>query len=576
MFSLLVVKKVPIELVSIDVSDWRAVTVNENAKNETERFSKVRYLIVSGDNEVQTNRPLFYWEKSTPPTVNLIQKPFIKIPPKELLGRNKLNKSKNGAVNISVLVSNTNVSTSVNSKITKTLENKSEIGTSKVSFYDPLISVDTTAPTTTKSIFKAKLNERENKMFTVNNELQKRGNSKKPIKYFNNVRLSCAENNGGCAHFCNETKTPKCSCLEGFMLAWDGRTCVDINECSNNNGGCEKICTNILGSYYCDCPRGLRISDDLKTCEDINECLLRNGHGPCQDVCTNTFGSYFCKCSNLTGTRLSTDKHTCEDVNECIEGKSGCSHGCINTHGRAFCTCPEGMELETNWKTCYDINECENEKIQKQCKYGCQNTIGSYRCMDFLEKEQNDQMPSVPEHISCPALFLPRHGFFHCSRKKVAPGGFRTRNGRVRITNRPGTYCELVCPAGYKNVGDYRVFCSVNGVWIGEKMGQCSLLLGRNYDLRYNYIEVTWAFPKPKLKCPPPLSIQLQPGQEVVNIKLPPPKASVDWKYIESDPPWAKSLEANLTQGHHWITFKATDPYSQLSSKCIVYIKIKK
>lgn len=99
--------------------------------------------------------------------------------------------------------------------------------------------------------------------------------------------------------------------------------------------------------------------------------------------------------------------------------------------------------------------------------------------MDFLEKEQNDQISSAPEHISCPPLFPPRHGFFHCSRKKAAPGGFRTRDGRTRITNRPGTYCELVCPVDYKNVGGFRVFCSINGSWIGEKMGKCSRKLSR-------------------------------------------------------------------------------------------------
>lgn len=112
---------------------------------------------------------------------------------------------------------------------------------------------------------------------------------------------------------------------------------------------------NILGSFECLCSEGFRITSDGKSCEDVNECLLRNGHGPCQDVCKNTVGSYKCSCSGLNGTRLAKDMHTCEDVDECKEDGAGCSHGCINTHGKAFCTCPDGMVLGNDWKTCIGI-----------------------------------------------------------------------------------------------------------------------------------------------------------------------------------------------------------------------------
>lgn len=144
---------------------------------------------------------------------------------------------------------------------------------------------------------------------------------------------------------------------------------LDIDECVENNGSCEQNCINTPGSFICDCPKGFRLSDDMSSCEDVNECLLRNGHGPCQDTCQNTYGSYTCGClglegetekfvntmndiSNLTGTRLSEDAHTCTDDDECASGKSGCSHGCVNTLGQAFCTCPDGMELSDDWKTC--------------------------------------------------------------------------------------------------------------------------------------------------------------------------------------------------------------------------------
>lgn len=129
----------------------------------------------------------------------------------------------------------------------------------------------------------------------------------------------------------------------------------DTNECSKRNGGCQHTCYNTPGSYYCGCPAGLRITNDLRSCEDVNECLLRNGHGPCQDTCHNTYGAYHCSCKRLKGTRLSRDQHTCKDIDECQEGNSGCSHGCVNTLGRVFCVCPEGMQLGKDWKICHGI-----------------------------------------------------------------------------------------------------------------------------------------------------------------------------------------------------------------------------
>lgn len=111
-------------------------------------------------------------------------------------------------------------------------------------------------------------------------------------------------------------------------------------------------CRNTPGSYFCTCRPGYRLSIDQKTCVDIDECLLRNGHGPCQDNCVNTPGSYLCECKKIPGTRLGKDGHSCEDVDECSLGESGCSHGCINAVGRAFCTCPEGLQLGGDWKTC--------------------------------------------------------------------------------------------------------------------------------------------------------------------------------------------------------------------------------
>lgn len=109
---------------------------------------------------------------------------------------------------------------------------------------------------------------------------------------------------------------------------------------------------NTLGSYQCGCPQGFRIAYDMKSCFDVNECLLRNGHGPCQDTCRNTLGSYNCNCENLNGTILGKDGHSCEDLDECLINNGGCSHECINAFGKVFCNCPLGWELSNDWKSC--------------------------------------------------------------------------------------------------------------------------------------------------------------------------------------------------------------------------------
>lgn len=141
---------------------------------------------------------------------------------------------------------------------------------------------------------------------------------------------------------------PTCICLPGHVFR--NGICEDIDECVKENGNCERDCINLPGSYKCTCPNGFKLNENQLNCDDINECLSRNGHGPCQDVCENTIGSYKCSCENLKGTTLSKDLHNCENTDECVT--FGCSHGCVNTRGKAFCTCPEGMVLNSDWKTC--------------------------------------------------------------------------------------------------------------------------------------------------------------------------------------------------------------------------------
>lgn len=44
-----------------------------------------------------------------------------------------------------------------------------------------------------------------------------------------------------------------------------------------------------------------------------------------------------------------------------------------------------------------DINECEDEAIRAQCQYGCENTDGSYRCLEPSTTTSTTAAPSVAE-----------------------------------------------------------------------------------------------------------------------------------------------------------------------------------
>ncbi|XP_044165774.1 uncharacterized protein LOC114963363 [Acropora millepora] len=70
-----------------------------------------------------------------------------------------------------------------------------------------------------------------------------------------------------CEQVCHNTPGSYiCSCVSGYQLASDGKSCSDINECSVNNGGCSHHCYNIPGAHYCGCPKGTTMAANNLTC----------------------------------------------------------------------------------------------------------------------------------------------------------------------------------------------------------------------------------------------------------------------------------------------------------------------
>lgn len=80
----------------------------------------------------------------------------------------------------------------------------------------------------------------------------------------------------------NVNGTYNCSCLPGYHITDNGKSCVgmlqcrvvmtiftfiiDTNECNTNNGGCDHICINADGSYQCLCGTGFTLGSDERNC----------------------------------------------------------------------------------------------------------------------------------------------------------------------------------------------------------------------------------------------------------------------------------------------------------------------
>ncbi|XP_062864934.1 EGF-containing fibulin-like extracellular matrix protein 1 [Trichomycterus rosablanca] len=102
-------------------------------------------------------------------------------------------------------------------------------------------------------------------------------------------------------------------CSAGFYVD-EQNYCRDINECQVSQP-CNQQCYNIMGSFICNCNQGYELAPDSVTCVDIDECTY--SQYMCQYACVNTPSEYYCTCPDgyqLQGTR------TCQDINECETG----------------------------------------------------------------------------------------------------------------------------------------------------------------------------------------------------------------------------------------------------------------
>uniref|UniRef100_H2Z4K5 EGF-like domain-containing protein n=1 Tax=Ciona savignyi TaxID=51511 RepID=H2Z4K5_CIOSA len=79
---------------------------------------------------------------------------------------------------------------------------------------------------------------------------------------------SCDERNGGCEHTCRTSLggRAQCVCAKGFELASDLSSCEDLDECAEE-ASCSQICNNTIGSFVCSCLAGYSLRPDGRTCK---------------------------------------------------------------------------------------------------------------------------------------------------------------------------------------------------------------------------------------------------------------------------------------------------------------------
>ncbi|XP_030373632.1 low-density lipoprotein receptor-like isoform X7 [Scaptodrosophila lebanonensis] len=83
----------------------------------------------------------------------------------------------------------------------------------------------------------------------------------------------CSTKNGGCMHRCVDQPVGyRCECKNGYRLAADSHTCVDVNECEQP-GVCSQLCVNEVGGFKCECEAGY-----MRDPRNHTRCKATEGH----------------------------------------------------------------------------------------------------------------------------------------------------------------------------------------------------------------------------------------------------------------------------------------------------------
>ncbi|CAF1496711.1 unnamed protein product [Rotaria sp. Silwood1] len=309
----------------------------------------------------------------------------------------------------------------------------------------------------------------------------------------------CGEQFTNC---CKKAKSLNCD--PGFEMG-DNARCRDINECLSSPCPKTMTCENTPGSYQCieGCESGYTWSLKYGECRDTDECALHTHNCTHGQRCENMPGSFRCIRERNCGTGYQVDPQTqtCTDIDECEQGIDEPGYVCKNIPGTYKCqpqNCTKGEKFNaffgrcekvqcqpgynaTSFGKCADINECAQIPSPCQPTERCDNTPGSYRCVQTFRCASGLEMKDlkcldidecVIGNHTCPepATCKNTYGSFYCE----CPLGFVFKYGvcvdddecargnvvcpsNAYCRNTPGSYaCE--CIAGYKMIAE-RAFC---------------------------------------------------------------------------------------------------------------------
>ncbi|EDV40049.2 uncharacterized protein Dana_GF10324 [Drosophila ananassae] len=430
-------------------------------------------------------------------------------------------------------------------------------------------------------------------------------------------------------------------CEPGFILGTDDR-CEDIDECQAKNGGCSHRCENSEGSFKCSCLPGFELDEDQRTCQDVDECATDKNS--CQaGKCVNEIGGFRCEFPSIidipevpvapkepkTPTMPSLPEWpTYPDTqisNEIPKEPKFPSFPALpkypveapkfpsfNILPKSNPTLPKFPEAPKNpWINQFQPRDlCPEFQAPPNSRARCnkyrqkKKQFYNSRCRITCNSGYVLQGPELrtcgasgiwdgPE-TKCVALNqspLQTNGL--CGALKPALNGVISPASCTQGSSQQGDVCTLQCNPGFYPTGSGMSVCSMFGGWtFGEDLNCQSDPFGTTFmGNRLSWMPSgslpAQSLPKlapvrtqvqrarPYIKCPEDVVILLHAGEQKAHVTLQSPATNVDKRYLQAQPSWAGRLEGHLPAGIHKARFRVQDPKTKLSASCETIITVK-